>query len=692
MRLLPRIAALVMLSAALAAAEQIELKEQPFDIVQMKDGRTLEGTLLEQRTDGTLRFKPKVSNEEITIQAATHNGVQFRRTVAQITAAAATAAIAADDQRRVVEVLRWGTEKGATEQVLAQGSAWLKRHAADRDVLAILVPLWRAKPDWTALEAAARAGIAADRNWSEGDELVVEALGAQNRAQDLDAYARQWLSRNATALRANLICGASFETAGDVRAARECFRKAWEIHKNPVGAVGLARTSLSTGHYADALRACQALIALGQSVPEARSYGGAAAMALGDAQAARALLDNLDPSKLPGPAAQAGTYALGLIAFRQGRMDEAARRWQSVPTPQAQFAAAIAQRREFTTPERLPEDYRPAARLLNASVRLEGRQAAKALELIDQHLDGRHAFLHMVGQVLNATGSAEAVQQLAIIRTPESQRWQLYGHILGGRFDAAEQIARAMPANDGYAMACRVFLAAARGDPEGARMLYEGSGGLPGAPSEYAKRLAELYSTADDQAYAEPFDWPSGEVMATGWEAIIQGSGIGVRADGGKLVMEGVQAAQADDAVTRAATLVPGLRFRLARLAVDISALGKGLAGLELLDSARRNGVAIAANAGAGRLQWRQVAAGKWSEWRDLPYLIEGTTAVMALDFSGGRVFAADPADPMRRTQLSDVLSRVQGEWSLGVFGTAAPGEAWRAGFDDLRWRLKPAK
>lgn len=692
MRILPRTALAALCAAALCGAEPVELKEQPFDIVQMKDGRSIEGTLLEQRTDGTLLFRPRASNEEITISAGTHGGVSFRRSAAQVTGAAAAAAIAAGDQRRVVEALRWGRERGATEQVLAQGSAWLKRHPADRDALEILVPLWRAKPDWAALEAAARAGIAADRNWSEGDELVVEALAAQNRGQELDAYARQWLARNATALRANLICGASFETAGDLRAARECFRKAWEIHKHPAGALGLARTSLSTGHYADALRACQALIAQGQSVPEAKAYGGAAAMALGDLAAARPLLEGLDPAQLPGAAAQAGTYALGLVAYRQGRLAEAARRWQSVPTPQAQFAAAIALRREYATPERLPEEQRAAARLLNAGVRLEGRQAAKALELVDQHLDGRHAFLHMVGQVLQSTGAPEAVRRLAAVRTPESQRWQIYGHILGGRFDAAEQLARAMPADDGYAMACRVFLAAARGDPEGARMLYEGSGGLPGAPAEYGRRLAELYSTADDQTFVEPFDWPAGEVLATGWEAIIQGSGIAVRADAGRLVMEGVQAAQAEDPVTRAAVMIPGARFRLARLAVDVSALGRGHAGLELLDGTRRNGVAVAAYPAAGRLQWRQLALGRWSDWRDLPYTVDGATAVMALDFSGGRVFAADPADPMRRTQLSDALARSQGEWSLGVFGTAPAGEAWRAGFDDLRWRLKPVK
>lgn len=686
------VAMLLLFAALVGGAEQPELTEQPFDMVSTKDGRTLEGTLVEQRTDGTLIFKVRGSKDDITIPAGTHNGVIFRRTAAQVVSEAGKAAAAAKDQRRMIEVLRWGLEHDADAAALAQAALWLKQQPGDRDALAIAIPLWKAKKDWAALEAAARAGLAADRNWSEGDELVVESLAALGRNGELDGYAREWLARNPTALRANLICGASFESAGDLRAARECFRKAWDLHKHPLGGLGLARTSLATGQYADGLRTAQALIEQKQSLPEARAYAGAAAAALGDLAAAKSLLQGFAPDAVPAIAAQAGSYALGLIAFREGRHGEAAKQWQTVPTPSAQLALAIAQRREFNGAERLPVEQRAAAQLLGACVRLENRQAPKALTLIDQHQDGRQGFLYRIAQVLESGGSAEAVRALAAVRTAEASRWQLYGHLIAGRYDEADVLARTLPASDGYAMCCRVFLAAARGDPEGARMLYEGSGGLPGAPAEYVKRLKELYDTADDQQVNEPFDWPAGETLSTGWEALIGGTGIAVHADGGKLVMEGTQAAEAADPVTRAVTTVPGARFRLARLAIDIGALGSGTAGLELLEGARKNGVAIAAIGGNPKLQWRQLTAGRWSEWRELPYAVEGTTAVMALDFSGGRVFASDPADPMRRTQLSDILARAQGEWSLGLFGTSAPGAAWKAGFDDLRWRLKPER
>ncbi len=692
MRIVRTIAAIALLSATIFAVEPVELKEQPWDEVALSNGGVLEGTVIELRTDGTLRFKPQKSGEDMVIPPDGHKGVSYRRPAPQVAGEALKAAIANKDRRRLTDALRWSIDKGADAVALEHAAIWLKTNPGDRDVLALAVPLWKAAKAWPALEAAARAGMTADRNWGDGDELVVEALAAQGRNDELKVYARDWLSRNPTALRANLICGASFEAAGDARTARECYRKAWELGKSSEGAIGFARTSLATANFADTQRATQALIAAKQSVPEAKAYGGAAAAALADLPTAKALLEGFAPDALPGPAAQAGAYALGLIAFREDRMGEAAKQWQAVQTPSAQLALAIAQRREFAGAERLAPEQRPLARTLNAAVRLENKQAPKALELIDQHLDGRHALLYKIGQVVTSGGSIESVRALSAVRTPESSRWQLYGHLIAGRYDEADQLARTFPANDGYAMSCRVFLAAARGDPEGARMLYQGSGGLPGAPGDYAKRLAELYNSADDQFINEPFDWPTGEVLATGWEGFSQGSGIGIRADGGKLVMEGIQTAQSEDPITRAVTIVPGSRFRLARLAIDISAIGRATAGLELLDGARKNGVAIAAVGGSQRLSWRQLTSGKWSGWTELPYAVDGTVAIMSLDFSGRRVFAADPTDPLKRTQLSEVLARSQGEWSLGVFGTAEAGVAWRAGFDDLRWQLKPER
>lgn len=687
------ILAACLLAAALSAGEApIELREQPWDVVNLNDGRTIEGTLVEQRTDGTLQFKPRQSAEEMTISANLHHGVSFRRTAAQVAAAAANQALGAGDQRRTLEVMRWAVEKGAKDAALAGAGKWLKEHPGDREVIALCVPLWRERQDWAAMEASARSGVAADRNWSDGDELVVEALGKLGRSAELEAYAKQWLARAPTALRANLICGASFEAASDIRLARECFRKAWELGKSPDGALGFSRTSLVAGQFDDALRAGQALgDAGGAHAAEAKAYAGSAAAAAGNLALAKQLLTGFAPDGLPGPAAQAGAYALGLIAYREGRAAEAARIWSGVPTPAAQFALAIAQRREFSSADRLPAEGRAAARLLNATVRLENRQGPKALELIDQHLDGRHAFLFKVAQVLATGGSPESVRGLAAVRSPESQRWQLYGHVIAGRYDEADALARTLPAADGYVQAVRVFLAAARGDPEGARQLFQNSPGLPGAPAAYVARLAELYNTADDKVVAEPFDWPEGEVLASGWESSTPGTGIHVHAQAGRLVMDGTQTAS-EDPLTRAGVAVSGQRFRSARLTLDIANAAAATTGLELLDGAKRNGIAIGVRGGQARMHWRQLTNGKWTEWRELAAVVDGTTAVIAIDFSGGRIFSADPADPMRRQQLSDILAKSQGDWWLGVFGTAEAGAAWKVAFDDLRWRLKPEK
>lgn len=684
----------LLLATSLAAGEAtpIELVEQPLEMVAMVSGQTIKGTLIEKRDDGTLIFKPEMSGEEITIGASTYKTLSFRKSAAQVTTAAAEQAIAANDPRRLVEVLQWGIGKGAKDAALAILLRVLKQRPGDRGLLALAAPLWRERQDWKALEAAARAGILADRNWNEGDELVIEALDKQGRTADLEAYAREWLGRNPTALRANLICGASFETAGDIRTARECFRKAWEIGKSPEGAQGFARTSLVAGQFEDALRAGRTLAeAGGAEAAIGKAYAGAAAAALGDLATAKQFLAGFAANSLPGPAAQAGAYALGLVAYREGRTAEAVKQWSTVPTPSAQFALALAQRREFSGAERLPPETRAAARIHNACIRLENRQGAKALELIDPRLDGRHAFLHRVAQLLTTTGASEAVRALGAVRSPESQRWQLYGHIIAGRFDEADTLAKSLPAADGYVQECRVFLAAARGDPEGARQLFQNVIGMSGVSPDYIARLSELYNTADDKIISEPFDWPEGEVLATGWEALVPGTGIHLHALAGRLVMNGTQTAS-EEPVSRAGLAIPGSRFRSARLTVDVAAAAAATVGLELLDGARRNGVAVAVRGGLPQLHWRQYTNGRWSDWKELPQTLDGTTAIIAIDFSGGRVFSADPVDPMRRQQLSDILSRAQGDWWLGVFGTAEAGKAWKAEFDDLRWRLKPEK
>lgn len=676
------------LAAACAAGDAtwVELKARPLDTLITGEGLRLDGTLLERRSDGTVLFKLNADGKEHIYPKSDYRDIELRHPAKQVVAEAASQAMEAGNSRRLAEVLRWGIQNDAAEAVNAVIGRALKANAADKDVLAVAVPLWRERKDWATLEAAARAAIAADRNWTDADELVIEALSAQNRQPEIEAYAKVWLDRNPTALRANLLCGAAFERSGNIRAARECFRKAWEIGKSPDGALGYARTSLMAGQFADARRAAQTLLD-GKTAPEAKAWAAAAAAAQNDLPNAKTLLAGFDPAAVSAAAAQAGSYALGLVAWREGRLGEAAKQWSTVQTPAAQLALAIAQRREFAGADRLPESLRASARVLNACVRLEGRQTDRALELIDPHLDGRHAFLYATAEVLKSGGSPESVRALGAVNSPESKRWQLYGDLLAGRYDESEAKARAQPPTDGYAMCCRVFLLAAKGDPEGARMLFQNSLGLGGAPHAYIERLKEQFKTADFPVVSEPFDWQEGELLPTGWEALIPGTGIRVHAAAGKLVMEGTQAAS-EDPLTRAVTSVPGSRFRSARLAVDVAAAAHATIGVELLDAGKRNGVAQAWH--DGKLVWRQLVNGRWSGWSDLPYACDGTTAVISLDISGGRVYATDPADPLRRQPLSDALARAQGDWLLSLFGTAEAGTAWRAGFDDLRWQLMP--
>lgn len=681
------IAVLCAVACAAADTQLVELKDQPWDAIITREGLRIDGTILQRRDDGVIQFKLAKDGKDQLFQPADYRSWEFRHTAKQVVAEATAQAISLGNSRRLAEIMRWGLEKDAKDAVMTAIGQALKAKPADQDVLEVAVPLWREAKDWTTLEAAARAAVRADPVSAIYDPLVVEALQQQGKQAELEAYAKTWLERNPTALTANLLCGDAFERGGDIRNARECFRKAWDLGKSDAGALGYARTSLIAGQFADARRAAQALLDAGKMPEEAGAWAAAAMAATGDLAPAKALLAAFDPAKVSARAAEAGAYALGLIAWREGRPGEAAKQWSTVQTPAAQLALAIARRREFAASDRLPETLRHAARLLNAEVRLEANQPDRALELIDPHLDGRHAFLHTTAEVLKTSGSVNAVRALAAVNSPESKRWQLYGDILAQRYDDAKAKAKAMPPNDGYAMFCRVFLLAANHDPEGARLLFESALGLPGVPGKYVELLKQHYKTADYPVVDEHFDWPEGELLPTGWEAQSPGTGIRVHAEAGKLVMDGTQTAS-EDPLTRAAIGVPGGRFRSARLAVDVSAAARAIVGIELLDAGKRNGVALAWR--AGRLIWRQVTNGRWSEWIDLPYASTGTVAVITLDFSGGRVYAADPSDPLKREQLSDALAHAQGDWLLSLFGTAEAGVAWKAGFDDLRWQLTP--
>ncbi|MEK7415858.1 MAG: hypothetical protein AAB263_21335, partial [Planctomycetota bacterium] len=354
-----RVVFILICAAAVRAGEAaplIELREIPLTTVLFSDGRRIEGDLLMQRSDGTLQFKQKGAASESTISAGTYSSIEHRRTAHEVVTLAAAQAITANDERRIIEVLRWGSEHAAKTAVMQQAATALKKRPASRDILAIVIPLWREKPDWKAMEDASRAALAADSHWDQGNEFVIEALNGQGRTSDVLAYAQEWLSRNPSAMQANLICGNAFESSGEIRSARECYRKAWQIGRSPKGALGFANTSLQTGQYADSLSAATTLIKDGNFVADAKAFGGAAAAALGDLAMAKELLTGFAPDVVSGTAAQAGNYALGLIAFQENRTAAAVKSWATVQTPAAQLALAIAQRREFKTVDRLPAD------------------------------------------------------------------------------------------------------------------------------------------------------------------------------------------------------------------------------------------------------------------------------------------------------------------------------------------------
>jgi hypothetical protein len=683
-----RLSALLIAAACAGLAALDEWREIPYDTIQFANGTERKGTIVEERTDGTVVFKEDRADGTATYAKDAYRSVAYRRMAPEIVASEGKRLLEAGNDAMLARLFRWGLEHNAVDAATRLAVDALKRRPGARELLAVTLPALAAKGEHAVVEKLARAGVQADPHWDDGNQYVVAALLGQARNADALIYARDWLARSPTALRANLMVAEAEEQGGDARSARERWRKTWELHKNLDGALGFARCSLAVGAYPDAKRAGEALVAAGHQPAESRAWLAGACAALGEDSRSAQLLDGLKADELSAKGRQAAEYARGLIAFRQGRLDEAARQWEGVGTPAADLAAAIARRKEPTRVDALSEELRPAARLMAISARIEGKRAKEALSVIDPNLVGRHAFLFRAAKVLESGGSAEAVREVGAARTPEAARWQLYGHLIANRLAEAEAVAASLGPADGYAAACRIYLAAAKGDPEGARALFRVAQGQKGAPAAYLAELGKRYADADDIVQSEPFDWPEGDLLASGWEGSAPGTDIRIHAKGGRLLFDGTQK---EAGISRAGLLVPGARLRSARLLFDLSAAGSATAGLELLDAARKNGIAIAARPGSAKLAWRQLVQGAWSTWSDLPFPAAVVTGI-ALDRSGDRIFAVDPANPVNRQQLSDVLGKIQGDWWLGAFTEAEPGSALALAVDELVIRLRPGK
>lgn len=665
------------LALALAAGDAAppELAEQPYDIVVLADGRSLEGLLIERREDGSLLFQRQGRDKPERIGAGMYTELRPRRDAARAVREVGRAAAAAGDRRRLLAALRWGLERRAAEAVAEVAGAWLERQPADREVLALAAGLWSRQGAWDELERRARAALAADPQFLDAHGWLCEALEGQGRAAEAEAQARAWLERQPTARRANQLLARAAERAGDLRQAYILQRKVWEVHRDPESGRAALHLAFALGRLTEVGELAAALVQADASAePLARVYRAAAALAQGDAEAARALLA-APRGTLPEPAAAVAAYAEGLLAYREGRREAASARWQGLALPAAPLALAIARRQP--PPEALPEAWRPLARQLAAALALARGDARAALSAVEALHDGAARRLQRI-----ARAAIEPAAEPALGDDREAWRWLAFLLALADDARAEAALAR-LGADDPYAAIYRAYRAARRGQAAAARALLAEAPPLPPELAAYRDQLRAHLAGASELERIESFDAPGGFV-GSDWWVEAEGTGILVQPRDGSLQFSGRLAPDAEPAV-RVATLVPLARLRSVSLPLPLAQLGPAMLGLELTTADRRHGLAVVADA-AGRLRWRALQGQRWQPWIELSGSLGGA-ATLVLDLAGDRVLAGAAEGSQHPLLPRSGFDAEEGRLALLAVGAA--GDVWRFGVEEIRWRLR---
>lgn len=693
---------LVVLSAGLSAAqvERTPLVAIDYDRIRLANGGDLIGTIVAEDKDGALHIEVPGQKSAQVLAKVMWVSVDRGRSLADAVRRRGGEAIAAGDWLDVSKVLRFANErqkvdaadaaavKAAEECRLAGieiATAALVKHPA-ADLADLALPLAEAGGDQAQIMALARAGLAADPNWSAGHAALVKSLRAQRDGAGAAAAVRTWLERQPTALLANRELAATAEDAGDLKTAQEAWRKGFDLHQNLDCAVGLARTALRRGEYAEAIRAARALIEQQHEATAGRVMLGAAQTALGgdDKTATEALEQALADAAITADLADLARYDLGLLRLRAGRAGEAEALWRQVQHPVAKLALAQLGngRIDPAVVAALPASLQSLAGEQQAVAELRSGNPAPVLRL-DPKASKRNWELNQYAQILRTKGADEAIKTIASITTVEARRWAAYGHLIAGRLPQTEAILDTLPPNDGWAICTRVYLAKLAKDDVAAKGWYDRLATADAPPADYVARLSAEFASANDEEMRETFDWPDGDAPPTGWQASAPGTGIRIRADAGRLVLDGTQDGPG---VTRAFRLVPADRLRGVQIVLDASQATASTATLEVCDEARTTGVAVGTS--SGKPGWRELKTGTWGPWNALPFAAD-PGGLVRIEADAGRLWATPLADPTHRIPIGTL--RPEGAWGIGVAVEAEPGSAFSLAADELLIQLRPA-
>lgn len=671
----------------LAKQPYLDRQEIGHDTVFLKGGGTSIGTL--ESVDGDGNFVMVEPSGRRRIEAKNILRHEPPRTVEQVAEIRGAQALARGDIEDVLKTVRWAREKKNPEAALKLAEAAIAKKSDHQVLGALTIDLYKEVGQNAKIEPLARRMLKADPHWSDGYEVITEVLQADaTREADLRDWLNEWNRAQPTAFLPNKHLAQMFEKTGDYKLAQEAYRKCWTLHKDQESGLGYARVSLKRGDTTKAMDAAKTLTSDPKFADEAKAITGSAKLAMGQLDEAETLLKEAVAGTLSDDSKQYAIYNLGFIHLHNNRAAEAREQWKQLTTPVADLALACLERRPFDGVDSLPSPgLKQLAKELNAAVGLERGQFAVAGAL-DPTSSRRALFLTQVAKVLQSVGSEASIRELAGTNTVESLRWQAYGHMLAGRYRECEQLLAGLPENDGYALAYRLLIADARKDQNKALDSYKQLASSPNAPREWLAKTAAIFESANDEFKDEQFDWPAGDTPQSGWQYKMPGTGIRIHAKEGKLWFEGTQAVT-EDPVSHAFFMVRQERLRSVKLTLDLSGVGSATGGLEVLDDTRTTGVHLAVR-GDSRLAWRVVkGAGAYGAWEPLDLQIQGISATLGIEYANGRVLAFVGDDAAKKYPLGQVTFQ-SAMLTIGIFGEAEAGEAWKLAADQMQIQLRP--
>ena len=666
----------------------IDRQDIGHDTVFLKGGGTAIGTLESIDGDGNMVLVEPSGRRRIEAKNILRHHPP--RSVEQVVEIRGGQALARGDIEDALKTIRWAArEKKSPEPAVKLAEAAIAKKPDHQVLGALTIELYKELGQSAKIETLARKMLKADPHWSEGYEIVADVLQADAaRTSDLRDWLGEWNRVQPTAFLPNKHLAQMFEKSGDFKLAQEAYRKCWTLHKDQESGLGYARVSLKRGDTAKALDAAKTLTSDAKYADEAKAITGSAKLAMGQLDEAEELLKAAVAGTLSADSKQYAIYNLGFIHLHNNRTAEAREQWKQLTTPVADLALACLERRPFEQVESLPSPgLKQLAKELNAAVGLERGQFAVAGAL-DPTSSRRAHFLTQVAKVLQSVGSEASIRELAGTTTVESLRWQAYGHMIAGRYRECEQLLGSLPENDGYALAYRLLIADSRKDQNKALDSYKQLASSPNAPREWLAKTAAIFESANDEFKDEQFDWPAGDTPQSGWQYKMPGTGIRIHAKDGKLWFEGTQAVT-EDPVSHAFFMVRQERLRSVRLTLDLSGVGSATGGLEVLDDTRTQGIHLAVR-GDSRLAWRTVkGAGAYGAWEPLELQIQGTSATLGIEYVNGRVLAFVGDDAAKKYPLGQNTFQ-SSMLTIGIFGEAEAGEAWKLAADQMQIQLRP--